>query len=398
MTLSLCMIVRDEEATLRRCLASVMGVVDEVIMVDTGSRDRTVAIAKESGATVYSFTWCDDFAAARNESLKYAHGDWILVLDADEVLVPDCVPALKQVMQREDVLAVTVLREELGTTHPHSQLSRLFRRHPAIAFTRPYHELIDDSITALLQQEPHWQVLAFPEITIQHTGYQAATIAQRQKTDRARTIMEKYLTAHPDDAYICSKLGALYADAGDTGQSLTLLQRGLNLSTEAPVLYELHYHLGSLYGQLQAFDRAEWHYQQAIEQSLPQYLKLGAYNNWGNLLKDQGNLTKAKTLYETTVAIDPTFAVGYYNLGLTLKTMGLLKDAITTYNRAIQLQPTYAEAHQNLGVALLKAGSIAESLESFQRAIALYEQQGAPEAATLRNSLQQMGLLRNAEG
>ena len=395
MTVSLCMIVRDEEVTLSRCLASVMGVVDDVIIVDTGSHDRTVAMAKELGATVYSFTWCDDFAAARNESLKYAHGDWILVLDADEVLVPDCVPALQQVMQRDDVLAVTLLREELGTTHPHSQLSRLFRRHPAIAFTRPYHELIDDSVTALLKQEPHWQVMALPEIAIQHTGYQAATIAQRQKVDRARTIMESYLLTHPDDAYICSKLGALYADLGDTGRSLTLLQRGLNVATEAPVLYELHYHIGSLYGQLQAIDQAEWHYQKAIAQPLPQYLKLGAYNNWGNLLKDQGNLIKAKALYETMLAIAPTFAVGYYNLGLTLKTMGQLREAIIYYNRALQLQPTYAEAHQNLGVALLKAGSIAESLESFQQAIALYEQQGSSEAATLRHTLQQMGLLRS---
>ena len=373
-----------------------MGVVDDMIVVDTGSRDRTVAVAKAFGATVYRFTWCDDFAAARNESLKHAHGDWILVIDADEVLVPERVPALQQAMQREDALAITLLREELGTLHPHSQLSRVFRRHPAITFTHPYHELIDDSITALLQQEPHWQVIALPGVAIQHTGYQAATIAQRQKFDRARTIMESYLSAHPDDAYICSKLGALYADLGDPTRGLALLQQGLHTAIDVPVLYELHYHLGSLYEQLQAPEQAELHYQKAIDQPLPQHLKLGAYNNWGNLLKEKGELVKAKALYETTVAIDPTFAVGYYNLGLTLKTMGLLRDAITYYNRAIQLQPTYAAAHQNLGVALLKAGSIAESLESFQQAIALYEQQGSPEAANLRDGLQQMGLLRNA--
>lgn len=394
MHLSLCMIVRDEEATLRRCLASVIGVVDEIILVDTGSRDRTVAIAKALGAVVYSFTWCDDFAAARNESLKYAQGDWILVLDADEVLVPKCVPALRQAMQQEETIAITLLREELGTTHPHSPLSRVFRRHPAITFTRPYHELIDDSVTALLQQEQHWRVVALPDIAIQHTGYQTATIAQRHKSDRARTIMEGYLKNHPDDTYICSKLGALYADLGDPSQGLALLQRGVSTATEAPVLYELHYHLGSLYSQLQAPAQAALHYQTAIDQPLPQRLKLGAYNNWGNLLKDLGELAKAKTLYETAVAIDPTFAVGYYNLGLTLKAMGQLRDAIAHYNRALQLQPTYAEAHQNLGVALLKAGSITESLESFQQAIALYDQQGSPEAARLRDGLQQMGLLK----
>ena len=390
------MIVRDEDATLHHCLASVLGVVDEIVVVDTGSRDRTVAVAKEFGAAVYSVTWNDDFAAARNESLKYAHCDWVLVLDADEVLVPSILPALQQAMQQEEAIAITLLREEIGTTQPNSQLSRLFRRHPAIAFARPYHELIDDSVTALLRQEPHWRVMALPGVAIQHTGYQQATIAQRQKVERARTIMERYLTAHPDDAYICSKLGALYADLGDLMQGLALLQRGLHLATEASVLYELHYHLGSLYGQLQAPARAELHYQKAIDQPLHQHLKIGAYNNWGNLLKDQGALVKAKALYETTVAIDPTFAVGYYNLGLTLKAMGQLKEAIAHYSRAIQLQPTYAEAHQNLGVVLLKAGSVMESLESFQQAIALYEQQGSPEAATLREGLQQMGLLRGA--
>lgn len=393
MRLSLCMIVRDEEATLRRCLDSVRGVVDEIIIVDTGSRDRTIAIAQDYQASIYPFTWCDDFAAARNESLKYAQGDWVLVLDADEVLVPESVPALQQAMQWDDVIAIALLREEVGTHHPDSQLSRVFRRHPAIAFTRPYHELIDDSVTRLLQQEPHWRIVALPDVAIQHTGYQAAAINQRQKVERARTIMERYHTAHPDDAYICSKLGALYIDLGDLARGLALLQQGLETATEAAVLYELHYHLGSFYGQQQQLDQAAWHYEAAIAQPLHQRLQLGAYNNWGNVLKDQGDLVKAKALYETTIAIDPTGAIGYYNLGLTLKAMGQLQDAIVQYQRAIQLQPSYAEAHQNLGVALLKAGNVIASLEAFQQAIALYEQQQAPEAAHLRDTLKQMGLL-----
>ena len=393
MRLSLCMIVRDEAATLRRCLDSVQGVVDEIIVVDTGSRDRTIAIAKDCKASVYPFTWCDDFAAARNESLKYAQGDWILVLDADEVLVPESVPALQQAMQLDDAIAIALLREEVGTHHPDSQLSRVFRRHPAIAFTRPYHELIDDSVTRLLQQEPHWRVVALPDIAIQHTGYQAAAIDQRHKVERARTMMERYHTAHPDDAYICSKLGALYVDLGDRVRGLALLQQGLETATEAAVLYELHYHLGSFYGQQQQLDLAARHYEAAIAQPLHQRLQLGAYNNWGNVLKDQGDLVKAKALYETTIAIDPTGAVGYYNLGLTLKAMGQLQDAIVQYQRAIQLQPSYAAAHQNLGVALLKAGNVVASLEAFKQAIALYEQQQAPEAAHLRDALKQMGLL-----
>lgn len=393
MTVSLCMIVRDEEAVLPTCLTGVQAFVDEIILVDTGSTDRTVDIAKAFGAKVHTFTWCDDFAAARNESLKHAQGDWILVLDADEVLLPAIVPALRQAMTLKNAIAVTLLRAEMGTNHPDSLLSRLFRNHPDLAFTRPYHELIDDSVTALLKREPHWQVMELPGVAIHHTGYQSAAIAQRQKVDRSRTIMERYLVNNPNDPYICSKLGALYADTGELTQSLNLLQRGLQAATEPSVLYELHYHLGSVYSQLQNPAQAAWHYQAAIEQPLSPRVKVGAYNNLGTVLKDQGELATAKALYQTTIAIEPNFAVGHYNLGLTLKAMENLSEAIHCYERAIALKPTYAEAYQNLGVAQLKTGNVSGSLAAFQQAIALHEQQGSAEAARLREGLQQMGLL-----
>jgi glycosyltransferase involved in cell wall biosynthesis len=85
--ISLCMIVKDEAQRLPRCLASAKPYVDETVVVDTGSQDETISIAKEYGAKVSSFQWCDDFAAARNYSLSLATGQWILLLDADEELV-----------------------------------------------------------------------------------------------------------------------------------------------------------------------------------------------------------------------------------------------------------------------------------------------------------------------
>ncbi|MDR0498368.1 MAG: glycosyltransferase family 2 protein, partial [Holophagales bacterium] len=86
--ISLAMIVKDEEAVLAHCLKSVEGLVDEIIIVDTGSRDKTLDIAQAFGAQVHHFKWCDDFAAARNESLKYCVNPWILILDADEAIDP----------------------------------------------------------------------------------------------------------------------------------------------------------------------------------------------------------------------------------------------------------------------------------------------------------------------
>lgn len=85
-TISLCMIVKNEEKVLSKCLESVQGIVDEIIIVDTGSTDKTLDVAKKYTDKIYYFDWISDFSAARNESLKYANSDYILILDADEYL------------------------------------------------------------------------------------------------------------------------------------------------------------------------------------------------------------------------------------------------------------------------------------------------------------------------
>src|SRR5205823_1109121 len=82
--LSVCLIVKNEERFLAQSLKSVREIAQQIVVVDTGSTDRTVEIAKEFGAEVHSFTWCDDFSAARNVALEHATGDWVLALDADE--------------------------------------------------------------------------------------------------------------------------------------------------------------------------------------------------------------------------------------------------------------------------------------------------------------------------
>lgn len=401
--LSFCMIARDEEARIARCLESVCDVVDEIVVLDTGSCDRTIAIAQSYGAKVHSFAWCNDFSTARNESLKYVTGDWILVLDADEVLVPEIVPALQQAIQSEQHLVLNLIRQEVGAAQsPYSLISRLFRRHPDIQFTRPYHALIDDSVMTLLQREPHWQIGYLPNTAILHEGYQSELIVSKDKFNKARNTMEGFLATHPNDPYVCSKLGALYVQMGEANKGLELLKKGLraihsnttaNTKNDTSTLYELHYHLGSVYGDTQNYDKAEHHYQAALQQPIPALLKLGAMINLGNIFKEKGNLQAAKSLYEQALQIEPEFAIAHHNLGTTLKALGQFSDAIAHYQKAIALNPNYAEAHQNLGVVLLKLGQVPESLLAFRCAISLHEQQGSPEAARLRQGLQEMGFL-----
>ncbi|MGG6268798.1 tetratricopeptide repeat protein [Leptolyngbya sp. AN03gr2] len=392
MQLSFCIIVKNEEENLPRCLASVQDFVDEMIVLDTGSSDRTVKIAKSFGAQVHSFIWCNDFSAARNESLKYVQGDWVLVLDADEVLVPEIVPILKSAIEQDDYLVFNLVRQEIGAAQsPYSLISRLFRRHPEIWFTRPYHAMIDDQVMKLLEREPHWKIGSIPEVAILHEGYQANVIAGRDKVNKARTTMESFLALHPNDPYVCSKLGALYVQVGETEKGIELLERGLSTVEDVSTKYELHYHLGSVYSELN-LEKAAQHYQEAIQQPILPKLRLGAINNLGSLLKDCGDFQNAQVLYQQALKIDPNFAIVHCNLGATLKAMGQFTQAIDHYRNAIELDPNYAEAYQNLGVVLLKIGQVPESLKAFRKAIELHQQNNSPEAERLQQGLREMGL------
>lgn len=428
MKLSLCMIVKNEEVALPKCLESVQNLVDEIVVLDTGSTDKTPKIAQQFGAKVHYFQWCHNFSTARNEALKYVTGDWVLVLDADEILAPEIVPEIRAAINIDDYLLINLVRQEIGATQsPYSLVSRLFRKHPGIQFDRPYHALVDDSVAAILAKETDWQVGYLPKVAILHTGYQKSVINQQNKYTQAATAMLEFLADHPDDAYVCSKLGALYVEIGKVNEGIKLLIRGLNhifgnwkktgkkplswltaspsnqvrnlldkdmQETNYDVLYELNYHLGIAYTHLQNYSLAISYYQSAVKLPIYPLLKLGGYNNLGNLLKATGDLAGAKNAYETALKIDNSFVVGYYNLGMVCKAMNLFIEAIDAYNKAIFLNPNYAEAYQNLGVVLLKVGDVENSLAAFKYAIDLHTENNPQEAKRLLQGLQEMGLIQ----
>lgn len=393
--LSLCMIVKNEEANLPQCLTSVQNLVDEMIIMDTGSSDRTVEIAQEFGAIVPTYQWKNHFSEARNEALKYVSGDWILVLDADEKLNPKIIPQIEKVITNEKAIAINLIRQEIGAKQsPYSLITRLFRNHPQVKFTRPYHSIVDDSITELLKQEKHWKIIDLSEIAIFHYGYTQEAIASLDKYNRARKAMESFWRQNPHDAYVCSKLGALYIEIGEEKKGVKLLKQGLKSNPRQPhILYELHYHLGNIYAKQKQLEQAAKHYQKAIEQPILAQLKLGAFNNIGSLFQLIGDFKKAYQAYQNSIKIDPTFAMGYFNLGMTLKAMGKLSEAITAYENAIKYEANYAPAYQNLGVVYWKKGQILESTEAFKKALELHNSQNnLEEARRLQEGLQEIGI------
>ncbi|MEM1368202.1 MAG: glycosyltransferase [Cyanobacteria bacterium P01_H01_bin.15] len=391
--LSLAIVVKDEEESLPRCLESVQGIVDEMVVLDTGSSDRTVEIAKDLGAKVEFFEWVDDFAIARNYGLEFVTGEWVLVLDADEVLVPEAVEPLLSAIADPDNLVVNLIRQEVGAVQsPYSLVSRVFRNHPDVKFTRPYHSLVDDTVAELQAKEPHWKIADLPQVGMLHYGYSPKAIAALNKTERAKRAMEKFYNEHPTDPYVCAKLGAIYLQLDRREEGLKLLETGLiNADKNPHLIYELNYHLGNAY-RSQDPNGAVNYYQMALKQKLLPPLKLGAYNNLGSLLVAGQEHEMAVQAYDQVLKIDPTFAIGYYNKGLALRGIGDFKGAIAAYQKTIELVPDYPWAYQNWGVALLKLGQVDESYEKFERAITLHDAQNNPqEAQRLRDGLRSMG-------
>ncbi|PZV10607.1 MAG: family 2 glycosyl transferase [Pseudanabaena sp.] len=399
--LSACLIVKNEEQRLSQCLESIRSLVDEIIVVDTGSSDRTIAIAKKYQARVFNFAWCDDFSQARNYAIAQAKCKWILVIDADEILEQNAIATLQAVIQRDDCLAVNLLRAEIGATQaPYSSVLRLFRNHPEIAFTGIYHESIDRSVTALQAQEPYWQVLNIEVPVLLHYGYTDSEIQFRHKYEFAKRLMHKHLEVFPDDSYMLNKLGALYISnsqdrdrINDHNLGIELLNKGLSLTKDNSqkdlIRYEVHFHLGLAYHYSGDLELAKTFYIQAIAIEVPELTKLSAYQNLGNIYQEI-NQKEAIAYFEKVTQIAPNFAQGFFNYGIALKTSGLFTDAIAAYQKAISLEPKYAEANQNLGVVMMKVGYFHDAIAAFTRAIQLHEQQNNYQAAEiLRSALQE---------
>jgi tetratricopeptide (TPR) repeat protein len=223
-TVSLCMIVKDEEAMLPRCLASVAEHVDELIVVDTGSTDGTVAIAESFGARVLHHEWTGDFSAARNVSLDAATGDWLLYLDADEVLADGDGPLLRELVARTwreafyltETNHVGDLDDGVAVTH---NALRLFRNRPAYRFEGRLHEQFAHRLPTLPER------IELSPLRLEHFGYLGAVRDAKEKSRRNIELLERQVAEGVDTPFLHFNVGSEYAAAGDAAQALTHLRQ-----------------------------------------------------------------------------------------------------------------------------------------------------------------------------
>lgn len=216
--ISLCMIVKDEESNLPRCLASVEGVVDDIVVVDTGSSDRTPALAAAAGARVFDIPWPNDFAKARNEAIARARGAWVLVLDADEELDGSFRTGVQACLLATAAAAVRVVVENLSPAGDVARSTeapsvRLFRNVPAHRYERSIHEQISPSILragGTIDDAP---------LRILHHGYTSDLAQGGSRAERNLAMLEAELARCPYDAGLRVHVGLAAKAKGDYGKA-----------------------------------------------------------------------------------------------------------------------------------------------------------------------------------
>ncbi|HIG26320.1 MAG TPA: glycosyltransferase, partial [Verrucomicrobiales bacterium] len=232
-SLSVCLIARNEEKHLPSCLRSIQGLPAQIVVVDTGSSDRTIEIAQSFGAEVYSFPWQDDFSAARNVSLERATSDWILILDADEELPCDQHEILKREIRNPGAMAFRLPIIDCGKEDEgHSYVPRLFRNAPGLFYVGRIHEQVLSSVEARRQQWKLDHLLG--TATIQHHGYTAEIIKSRDKVARNLKLLEKAIEEFPNEPHLLMNFGMELARSGHLDEGLEQYLEAYEIMSSLP--------------------------------------------------------------------------------------------------------------------------------------------------------------------
>lgn len=212
--LSQCMIVKNEEANIERALSWGKGVMWEQIVVDTGSTDRTMDIARSLGAKVCRIPWEDDFAAAKNYAIGQAKGDWIALLDADEYMAEEAVETLMLAIEEADRRGMEGLStgwqqlDDEGRIYSSGTQVRFFKNKEDIRYRRRIHEQLE-SVTG----RPLKLGDVVAQLSIFHTGYQSKAMARKTAERRNLRLIEEELREHPDDYEMMGYMGDEYLDS-----------------------------------------------------------------------------------------------------------------------------------------------------------------------------------------
>lgn len=352
--ISLCMIVRDNEDTIEDCLDSVFPWVDEIIIVDTGSRDRTIEICEQFGARVYHFPWCDDFSAARNESLKHAWGEWIFWMDSDDVLPEPQGERLRQLAlgrHADNCLGYVVqVQCPSGVNGEMTVVDhvKLIRNRQDLRFEHRIHEQILPAIRRAGGE------VAFTDIYVVHRGAIQSSEVRQRKIDRDFRILALDLQERPNHPFVLFNLGMTHENVGQFAEAEDYLRQCIEVSAAADS------HVGKAWVLLASSVHAQGRLDEAvdicsrgIEQSpanaeliFRRAMVFHDLNHLEQAAQDYQAIERLSIGRTSYRSLDPGICSYkcFHNLGVVLEALGQQEEAHRYWMRAIETQPAFSGA------------------------------------------------------
>ncbi|PIE24793.1 MAG: hypothetical protein CSA62_02895 [Planctomycetota bacterium] len=378
--ISLCMITKNEESFLEGCLRQVVEHVDEIVLVDTGSEDRTVEIAESFGAKVLHQKWEEDFSKPRNLSLEHATGDWILVLDADEVLSAESACKIRDLAKNKRAAGYHVLfrsAHEDGATGGLTMV-RMFRRLPNIEYRFVIHEQV---VMSLLEEAKDRNLAILPSsLEVLHYGYTDEIMDKRDKRRRNVELFEKQLAIDPDDVYCLYKYADFLRIIGDRDDDLRAgFHRALSLlrlqapSTyrQAPFAAEISALLALHYARAGDLEKADELVREGLQRFLPtpnlHYIAANVASSLGRYLEALEQYHHCLGFRDAmlSVPVQPgiTGHVSYAGMASCYMQLGDMVRAADWLDAALREEPGYEVAVLLRTICDLNEGALSRAIE-----------------------------------
>ncbi|MBU8869698.1 MAG: glycosyltransferase family 2 protein [Gemmatimonadales bacterium] len=241
--LSLCMIVKNESETVKKCLNSVRNLVDEMVVVDTGSSDGTQEIVQKMGARLIQSTWENDFSRARNQAIDNAKGRWILILDADEYLLPEGISAVRILLKRNTkkqetpATAFRLIQKSALVENETSGITahqvRIFPNNPAIRYRGPVHEQVESNLA-----EARISIIN-TDVVVMHSGYTGDQTKQEKQERNRKILLAQLENNEVIDPHTYFFLGGAHLDLGDVEDALASYRDCHELTSRHPDFNQL---------------------------------------------------------------------------------------------------------------------------------------------------------------
>ena len=388
--ISACLIVKDEEELLPKCLKSIKNAVDEIIIVDTGSIDNTVTIAKNFGAKVYYHSWNDSFSEARNHCLKYASGDWILQIDADEELEQADIIKLKSAINNANYNAIAVAIHSTIKDNYHTFYNiRIFRRGKGF-----YRDIIHEQVVIEGNR-------LSTEIRFYHHGYNLDENKMKKKWQKTTRLLQKQIEQNKFNSFAWFNLirnyrtQELFNDGIISGEkALTIFipctgtkHPGMSISMHHYAM--ITYETANCYLHRAVTAKAKKLCYNALsklkaEGSAPEkidliftlacaYLKEGSYHKaieyftrFLYLREWQLNNMDTNSFMTDTLGYD---YAAHNGIGYCLGNLGQWNIAINHLEKAIALNPRYRNAYDNLALCFKSTGDLNNAIRTLLKTV-----------------------------